>query len=154
MAIHWLIYLAMRKGTVFSMMLCPAKFPCCRKRRDQEVRHYKLGPRAPFVVAAWPQFLHPSGRERKRASMELHNLVWPLPVLGKRAPEMLSEAQWCFPTANFSKRKKQHGSLWCAGFLRMCVNPCWEMEERENQMCQQQWLHFLFLLMSPNNSNI
>lgn len=52
------------------------------------------------------------------------------------------------------QQEKQHGSLWCAGLLRMCVNPCWETGERENQTCQKHWIHFLFLLMSPKNSSI
>lgn len=104
MAVHWPIYPAMRKETVFNLMLHPEKFPCWSKRRDQGVWHYKLGSRAPFVLAAWPRFLHLPGRRRKTVSLELHNLVSPLPVLGMRDHEMLSEAQWCFPTASFSKR--------------------------------------------------
>lgn len=98
---HTLVYLSSNEeGNSFQYH---AAF-CGSSLLDQEAWHYKLGSRAAFVVAAWPWFLHPSGRERKTASLELHDLVSPLPVLGMRDPKMLSEAQWWFPTANSSKR--------------------------------------------------
>lgn len=144
MARHWPTYLAMRKGTVFRMMSHPVKFPFWSKRRDQEVQHYRLGTRAPFVVAAWPRFLHPSGRERKHH--ELHDLVWPCQPWGSW------NAFWgtvVFPYCQL-QQEKQHGSLWGAGLLRMCVNPCWEMGEGENQTCQQHYILYIIYYYTIN----
>lgn len=116
-ATHWPINLAMGKGTIFSVMLHPAEFPCWSRRRDQVRQHCKLGSSAPFP---WPRFLHPVDRESKTASLELSNPVSHLPVLGWKVPERFSEV---FPYGRL-QQEKQQGSFWGAGLRSTCANPC------------------------------
>lgn len=67
-ATHWPISLAMGKGTIFSVMLHPAEFPCWSRRRDPVRQHCKLGSSTPCLCSSLTA-LSPSSGQRKQNSI-------------------------------------------------------------------------------------